>query len=354
MIKKIERSHIFVQRGMLGLLLFCGVVIDGRSRDKRPHTSHVNKRSAAIYNQRSAITYEVSGGRLGDNLLSLSHAAWISYLHKLNIIYKPFPLCEKFAFSHLYPSDESPIRYSFASYVNFTYRDRIASASSLAQQDVLYIVPYFPDFAPEWSNKPFKGVGHGSCCMINWNDERFMKRLSQLLSPMDHYDLPQLPSDRKCVALHVRHGGGFDPANINKAFPHKFPVIDFYIQALQFLHTEFAGEALYAYVFTDHPRPQEVVEEIARAFEGYDIIFDCREQGNHHDLNVMEDFLFMQKFPIVVRPHSNFSYMAAKLGKARIEIEPHTVFWKNNAMVIESIAVYRRGMKKVILPLHTS
>ena len=38
----------------------------------------------------STITYELSGGRLGDNLVAYIHAKWISYKHDIPLEYKPF------------------------------------------------------------------------------------------------------------------------------------------------------------------------------------------------------------------------------------------------------------------------
>ena len=36
------------------------------------------------------ITYELSDGRFGDNLLSYLHAKWISHEKKIPLLYKPF------------------------------------------------------------------------------------------------------------------------------------------------------------------------------------------------------------------------------------------------------------------------
>src|SRR5579862_7273227 len=38
-----------------------------------------------------AVTYEFTGGRLGDNLLSYLHAKWISHTRQIPLLYKPFP-----------------------------------------------------------------------------------------------------------------------------------------------------------------------------------------------------------------------------------------------------------------------
>src|SRR5665213_983093 len=51
--------------------------------------------SYSYAHEEKAVTYEFSGGRLGDNLLSYLHAKWISYRHQIPLLYKPFKYSDK-------------------------------------------------------------------------------------------------------------------------------------------------------------------------------------------------------------------------------------------------------------------
>src|ERR1700728_1817882 len=66
--------------------------------------------------RQSYITYALSGGRFGDNLLAFMHAKWFSYRFKLPLLYKPFPYSDQLQLS----LDEKPYRQEILNKVSQT------------------------------------------------------------------------------------------------------------------------------------------------------------------------------------------------------------------------------------------
>jgi hypothetical protein len=222
----------------------------------------------------------------------------------------------------------------------------------------LYVMTYFPDHLEEYDRgaTPFPLPIPQPCFFVNWRDEKFMSRLRRLLSPVASITTPLLPSDRICVALHVRRGGGFDAPCVegtayfyqngsDRRFPYKFPPLSFFTEHLIALHDELGMRPLYVYVFTDEPNPEELINRMSRYMVDRDIVFDCRHVGNAHNKNVIEDFIFMQKFTYLIRSQSNFSYMASRLSTSiSINIEPCGYTWEGQWLsIIKSRITYADG-----------
>lgn len=302
----------------------------------------------------SAITYTLSGGRLGDNIISMLHAAWIAYTHKIDLVVHSFPQTDQFAFSYQYPHLSSPLVDTFETVRRFSFVDRVTPETALQKSSVLYVVPYFPEFPSEWNNHPFAGPNNGPCCTINWSDCAFIEYARNLLRPITPLKFDPLPSDLFSVAVHFRCGTGFDPANINQVFPYKFPPIDFYEAALRILSQRISGKKIFAYVFTDDPSPKGLVDELKARLPDISIEFACRETNNSHNKNVIEDFFDMQRYPCIIHPHSNYSYLAAKLGDSVLAIEPHEISIKAGRLIVHTVALSEKkaeSLVKTIIPI---
>ena len=46
--------------------------------------------SGQVLAKKVYLTYDLPGGRFGDQLLSYMHAKWLSYTYDLTLLYKPF------------------------------------------------------------------------------------------------------------------------------------------------------------------------------------------------------------------------------------------------------------------------
>ncbi len=60
----------------------------------------------------------------------------------------------------------------------------------------------------------------------------------------------------------------------------------------------------------------------------YPITFGCREKGNRHDANQMEDFFGMMEFDCLIRSVSNFTLMHTVIGDYLAIITPKHCMWR--------------------------
>ncbi len=68
-----------------------------------------------------------------------------------------------------------------------------------------------------------------------------------------------------------------------------------------------------------------------------DIQWGTREEGNRHDLNVMDDFFALLDFDCLIRPDSNFSICAEILGNHKVVVSPENVTWETEIPKIGSV-----------------
>lgn len=284
----------------------------------------------------AVITYELSGGRFGDNLLAYCHAKWLSYKYKIPIFYKPFEFSDQLVFHNV----EFQMKFNNINKIHLTNKLDIN-----ANDSCIYSVPYFSEVKDEHKINPqwiyFK---------VDWNDPDFKKHIKNMIYPINlKMDYLKLPKDRTSVAVHIRTGGGYDQLStnsndtfndyINFVFPLKFPPISFYIEQIKKISELLDNIPLYVYIFTDDANPQLLIEKISQEIQYKNIFFDFRKQGNAHNKNVLEDFFALTKFDCLIRGQSNFSLMASKISDYKIEISPIDYYRENNKPVINNIEI---------------
>ncbi len=197
--------------------------------------------------------------------------------------------------------------------------------------------------------------GHLSVDMINEfkEDPVFMELLRETISPKRELPLVQPPKDIISVAVHVRKGIIFDGLSsaqqitdpnfkflnahqtrrdgkasprlgVDYGHPLKFPPEQYYVDQIKKLANLFDYQELYVYIFTDHPRPRELVYRVKKAVNIPNITFDYRKETNRHDKNVLTDLFSMSyNFDCLIRPGlSAFSIIAHFLGDHQVVIYP--------------------------------
>ena len=308
---------------------------------------------------RSAIAPELNGGRFGDNIVSVSHALWLAYLYNLDLKCPPFEYSQQLT---LHDLCDSYTMAGFNEIIRCQLTTHVLATVQGAKDNSFITIPYFPEYAAEYATKDGYGYIHAPLFVINWNDQAFLDRLRYLCSPKNPIEFPaKLPEDRACVALHIRFGGGYDLPRadgksenffaLDRIFPLKSPPLRFYIAQLIALHDELNKVPLYVFVFTDEPNPELLVEKILPHIAGRDIVFDYRRAGNAHNQNVVEDFVFMQKFPYMIRPQSNISYMASRLSSTRLlTIDPHAFVWDGKWLIITHARTIFKDGRELIRP----
>lgn len=261
----------------------------------------------------SEITYGLSGGRLGDNLLSVAHAAWLSHTLGIPLTYTPFPYGDQLALSSQLKKPSCTKFCSLNEVHDYTKLWSVCLGAETADP-FLITLPYFAESSPDLSTAPM--------AQVNWDDPGFIKKLRELITPNQPLAAPKLPENRTSVALHMRTGvGGIDELKFKEHWPLKSPPMSYYVDSLRTL-SEMLKRPLYVFVFTDDPNPHELQNTLAKAFAGSDILFDCRKEGNRADKNVLEDFFTMGKFSCLIRSESNYSLVASKIFPYQIVISP--------------------------------
>lgn len=281
---------------------------------------------------RSAVTYSFSGGRFGDNLLAYSRAKYISCLYDIPLLYIPFPYSD-FLMMHNLETRWSPEKMNqFKGVVS--YRDVNGKIDPNA--DVLYIIPFFPESVYE-RNCPRNPYLFD----VDWSSVKLKQELQNMIRPICELNLLQIPQDAITVAVHVRMGTGFDLlpgktyADMTNWQPLKWPPLSFYVEALRKIAAYFPDKKIYAYIFTDHDNPSEIMQGFAKAIDIDRITFDCRMYDNKHDINVLEDFFSLMQFDCLIRPDSHFSVMAGKIADYKMLIAPWHASQQNGEIIID-------------------
>lgn len=287
------------------------------------HTMHCKKNVARYVS--SAITYELNGGRFGDNLLSYSRAKWLAYQNGIKLYLKKFPYCSQLV---LFKEEEhyTPmINECFARVKRTTTGGVIKPYAK-----ILYI--------NNWDTK----------VAVNWNDPIFIAELKKMIAPRHSLETVTIPAGYVSVAVHVRNGGGYSIDNWHEKerCPLRFVPEEFFIDQVQRIAEMFSDQRLYVFIFTDHKEPEKLVKRFAKALEGYDITFDCHCDSAGHNVNVLEDFFSMMKFDCLIRPGSHFSRFVERLGDNRLVIYPRSVLkLKDQPAVINVIGIKHRTEK---------
>lgn len=272
----------------------------------------------------SAITYELNGGRFGDNLLSYSRAKWLSYEWGIPLQLYPFPYSDQLV---LYDQEQKVCIDQFSRVVRLP-----ASGSYTLKKDTntLYI--------NHWHTK----------VSINWNDPVFIAQLKELISPRYAIKKVSIPDNYISVAVHVRNGGGFgaDTTEEQERCPLRFVPDEFFIAQIERIADMFEGKKFYVYIFTDHKQPAVLAEKFNNALHNDTIIIDYQKAENGHNMNVLEDFFSMMQFDCLIRPGSHFSRFVERLGNATLSIYPYSVVKEDNQpAVIDVIGIKTRNAK---------
>ena len=282
----------------------------------------------------SAVTYDLNGGRVGDSLISYFHAKWIAMEYRLPFLYKPFPDSEVFRLS-----DEDQ---ALEAHLPFQHVVTISKKEDVEQvaPSTLIVVPYFPDCPFECLSLPF-GCAYFP---MQWSDPKFNGEVRRCLQPKNCIAVRDRPQGCISVAVHVRRGGTWDNYGwISQILPLKFPPDSYYIEQIQRIARIFPNQPLYVYVFTDDLRPDLLVKTFAGAIQNPYLTFDWNQVGQSADK--FEDFYTMAQFDCLIRPGSNFSLMAAQLGKHALIIFPTHCYFDQGRIIVDAVEVQFCGSK---------
>lgn len=266
------------------------------------------------------VTYEFSGGRFGDNLLSYLHAKWLAYQKQIPLLYKPFPYSAQFRLHDLeiICSPELLRRC-----VNVPIHQMSDFINHSDFKSCIYVCHYFPE--SEWERINLFN-GHGTrweCFQVDWKEPKFRQIVQEAIAPKWSYSLVSVPEGRVGIAIHMREGGGFDTEDVGLKFFTKVPPLDFYLNGLRKVLSLIPNHAYFCYLFTDATDPLRFIEQFKQALPSdTDIVFECRSHGNVHDQNVLEDFFSLFQFDVLIHPESNFSVIPSLIHDYAITYSP--------------------------------
>lgn len=266
----------------------------------------------------SAVTYDIAGGRFGDQILSYLHAKWIAYYYEMPLLFKPFIYSDQL---YLHKAERHFRRSDLKRYKK-RVRPTNGSDIDYGNDGTLYVIPYFPESLSD--HTPEKNFYYFT---VDWKESGFKSEIKKMITPLYPKTQLEFPADRISVAVHVRLGGGFDTDEIKRKMPLKMPPESFYKEQIRHIYELLDHQPLYVYVFTDDQDPPSVMERLQDDTRDLDIQYDCRREGNAHNLNVLEDFLDMTRFECLIRPESNYSIVAEKIADFRIVISPAHFTW---------------------------
>ncbi|HEY2810846.1 MAG TPA: hypothetical protein VGJ00_05615 [Rhabdochlamydiaceae bacterium] len=293
------------------------------------------------------VTYRLSKGRFGDDLLAYMHAKWVSYQFGIPLVYCDFPYGNELMLEEY----EEKAETSFLQQKFFKQRGDIDTFIGSLDSQTLYIIPYFPESSYELS-----GNSSFSYFKVDWEDVAFKAILRKMIAPKKEMKKPIFPPGRVSVALHVRRGptfdGGYDCRFNKRSFPLKFPPEHFYIDTVKRLCTVFKPVPLYVHLFTDDINPLSLLNRFKIEFRDYDILWNCREADNHWSANVLEDFFALIEFDCAVHSESNLALCAGKIAHYQIEIMPETFHWEKRTLFIDSVVVH--GENSIIVAKYKS
>lgn len=276
----------------------------------------------------AAVTYDFSGGRFGDNVLTYLHAKWLSYHYKMPLLYKPFHYSSELVL------DEREILYSG---VKGSYRQKVSLSEKIPQpfaSDFIFTALYFPEI--EWELKKEKYFTFP----IDWKDPEFRKIANEMIASKTKRELTSPPQNVLSIAIHMREGGGFDDEEHKIKHPLKTPPVTFYIDSLKKVLALVPGKPLYCHVFTDAVDPKAWIDKIQQALPGdAPITFHYRKDDNRHDSNVLEDFYSLFNFDILIRAESNYSIVPSLIHDYAVVCYPKTYLIQGRTVTIEQIQV---------------
>ncbi|HSX11853.1 MAG TPA: hypothetical protein VLF94_09075 [Chlamydiales bacterium] len=274
------------------------------------------------------VTYEFSGGRFGDNVLTYLHAKWVSYKYNLPLIYKPFP------YSSDLVMDDQEIHYSrdlHAFAPKHTLRNDLDRINP--RLPFLYVCPYFPETPWELNRQIYFRFP------VDWGDPAFRAAARQTIAPKRPLHLITPPEGVVSIAMHIREGGGYDDEEHKLKDPLKSPPLSFYIQCLQKVLDIFESGPIYCHIFTDALDPRSWVDKLRESAPPDRVTFNYRKENNRHDANVLEDFFSLFNFDILIRPESNFSIVAGLIHNYAMVCSPTAFSIHDRVATIDEIKV---------------
>lgn len=298
-----------------------------------------------------AITYDLNGGRLGDNLSTYAKAKLFSHLFNIELLYKPFAHSDLL---YMHVKEKHYTQQLADQFSKIVFVKSLEDIIIPQEEKILFITNFYTktpkilyDFAQE--------------------NPTFAQEIKLMLSPLAPIPLLEKPKDTITIALHVRKGTGFDkPLGSLQQYdghehiihysekiirqeqfsdfiwPTKFPPDQYYIDQIKKISELLDHQPLHIFLFTDDPHPEEIAHRYQKALNKKNISFSYRISGNSHDTNIVEDLHQMASCDCMIRSSSLLAQAAQLLGNHTIIIYPKHALKLSDRIIIDKIGIIKK------------
>lgn len=311
------------------------------------------------FHSKNGISYELSKGRLGDQMVIYAHTLFLSMKYDLNFLYKPFKLSDRFQLhykNNLFFESEK---------TNYNQQIPLTESVILENNSKLPLLYLYGMGCTVTNHKNhLDGIQ-----TIALECHPFKKKIQAHFTPIGTMCKIEFPTNCITVALHVRVGSGWDKPRMSKEFyntleyfelpkriidktnfralssdekwPAKFPPYQFYIDQLDLLAKLFEDQQLFVYIFTDHKNPQQLAHTFSKIFhESHPerkIIFQSHDDTSN--VGVIDDFNAIASTDVLIRAASNFSRAAQLYGNHKLVIYLKKASWHDDALVSDIVGI---------------
>ena len=269
----------------------------------------------------TAITYQQSSGRLGDQLIYYSIARGIAFKHDIEFYAKPFALWDHLLLSQ---KDKQFNEKNFKGFEHIYIRNEkefLDYYSSSKNQ--LFIIDH-----THWETSSPDSEWYG----VNSSSE-FRNFIKSLIKPAYTIPILKLPSNSLNVALHYRTGEGYDDPKFiamqqnEQSTNPKFRPLGYYLQQIKTLQQIFPNQAIFIYIFTDASNPEKILNIFKSKFINQNIEFSTRKEPISWKKNTLIDLFHMAQFDCLIRPRSSFSFIAQLIGMHQVVLHPKGILY---------------------------
>lgn len=295
-------------------------------------------------NRPAAITFELNGGRFGDNISTYCKAKIFSYKYDIPLLYTPFEYSDQLTLDLTETKYSTEKASSFDAIVSVKTEDDVKKNKN---KNVLLVINFYTSSPGLYE--------------YGFNNPSFAYEIKQLLTPINLPDSIEKNNNEVTIALHVRKGGGFDaplaseqsskkPGQYaDQQWPTKFPPDQFYIDQLRMMRKLIAAEKkMIIYLFTDDRDPEKLAKRYQEKLSDIPLVWRYRTTGNSHNAHVVEDFYLMAQCDCLIRSTSLLARASQLLGKHEIIIYPITGYWVEDTLTINPVGIIMRDSSKEI------
>lgn len=306
----------------------------------------------------SAITYQLNGGRFGDNIAgTFTKALYLSWKYQLPFIYEPFNGSDQLRMHELYDVQH----YNKNDYAQIIKIDNEEQLKESIQENTLYIVHFYTTIENIFNKALYL-------------EPEFSRLLKQTIAPLFDYEPLEIPSGYISVAVHVRKGSGPDkplasvqlydssqlpddnqkPIHLSKpltayadyVWPTKFPPDQYYIDQIIKISELFNDAPLYVHIFTDAADAQAIAQLYKDQIKKENIIFGFHTGYNQYNLHIVQDYCHMAQCDCLIRSSSLYAKAAQLLGNHQIVIYPAHGIWIYDRVIIDKVGIWKRDKKE--------